>query len=66
MADLQATINDLWARRDELDLDDADAYRIVDDAIGLLDRERASPRSTLAVRSSSTSGSRRRSCCCSG
>ena len=41
MADLKATIDDLWARRDELDPDDAEAYRVVDDAIGLLERGEA-------------------------
>jgi 2,3,4,5-tetrahydropyridine-2-carboxylate N-succinyltransferase len=41
VADLQATIEDLWARRDELGPDDGDARRAVDEAIDLLDRGEA-------------------------
>jgi len=37
MADLQAAIEDLWARRDELGPEDADARDTVHRAIGLLD-----------------------------
>jgi 2,3,4,5-tetrahydropyridine-2-carboxylate N-succinyltransferase len=38
VADLQATIEDLWERRDELGPGDADARRTVEEAIDLLDR----------------------------
>ncbi len=41
MADLQATIEELWARRDELGPDDADARAAVEEAIDLLDRGEA-------------------------
>jgi len=41
VADLQATIEDLWARRDELDSGDTDALGVVDQAIGFLDRGEA-------------------------
>ena len=41
MADLQATIEELWERRAELDPDDADADRAVTEAIDLLDRGEA-------------------------
>ena len=41
MADLQATIEDLWERRGELEPDDADAREAVSNAIGLLDRGEA-------------------------
>ena len=37
MADLQASIEELWERRDELGPDDEDARRTVHEAIGLLD-----------------------------
>ena len=37
MADLQASIEDLWARRDELDPADEDARALVHEAVGLLD-----------------------------
>jgi 2,3,4,5-tetrahydropyridine-2-carboxylate N-succinyltransferase len=38
VADLQAQIEELWARRDELSAGDADAFSVVKDAIDLLDR----------------------------
>jgi 2,3,4,5-tetrahydropyridine-2-carboxylate N-succinyltransferase len=41
VADLQATIDELWARRDELDAGDAEARSAVDEAIDLLDRGEA-------------------------
>src|SRR3954447_15162506 len=41
MADLQATIEELWERRDELAAGDADATAAVHDAINLLDRGEA-------------------------
>jgi 2,3,4,5-tetrahydropyridine-2-carboxylate N-succinyltransferase len=37
MADLRATIEELWDRRSELDVDDADANRAIVEAIRLLD-----------------------------
>ena len=37
MSDLQASIEDLWARRDELGPDDQDARRVVHEAVELLD-----------------------------
>ena len=37
MADLQAHVEELWARRDEVVAGDADALAVVRDAIGLLD-----------------------------
>jgi 2,3,4,5-tetrahydropyridine-2-carboxylate N-succinyltransferase len=41
MADLQAQIEELWARRDELAASDGDALRTVTEAIDLLDRGEA-------------------------
>jgi 2,3,4,5-tetrahydropyridine-2,6-dicarboxylate N-succinyltransferase len=41
MADLQAQIEELWERRDELGPGDADARRVVDEAITLLDTGQA-------------------------
>jgi 2,3,4,5-tetrahydropyridine-2-carboxylate N-succinyltransferase len=41
MADLQAQIEDLWERRGELTADDADALKIVSEAIDLLDTGQA-------------------------
>ena len=41
MADLQATIEDLWERRESLVAGDADAVAAVDEAIDLLDRGEA-------------------------
>jgi 2,3,4,5-tetrahydropyridine-2-carboxylate N-succinyltransferase len=41
MADLQASIEELWERRDELSPADADAAALVEDAIELLDRGEA-------------------------
>src|SRR5687768_14162496 len=41
MADLQSQIEELFARRAELDPADADARAVVDEAIGLLDRGEA-------------------------
>lgn len=41
MADLQATIEELWNRRSELSADDADATRSIVEAVTLLDRGEA-------------------------
>jgi 2,3,4,5-tetrahydropyridine-2,6-dicarboxylate N-succinyltransferase len=41
MADLHASIEDLWGRRDDLDPADADAAAVVHEAIDLLDRGEA-------------------------
>ncbi len=41
MADLQATIEELWTRRDEIDLRDPDAVSAVAEAVGLLDSGQA-------------------------
>src|SRR6478672_13511630 len=41
MADLQATIEDYWARRDELPVDDADINHAILEAVTLLDRGEA-------------------------
>ncbi|MEY2437894.1 MAG: 2,3,4,5-tetrahydropyridine-2,6-dicarboxylate N-succinyltransferase [Acidimicrobiaceae bacterium] len=41
MADLQALIEELWARRDELKAGDDEALRVVTDAVDLLDRGEA-------------------------
>jgi 2,3,4,5-tetrahydropyridine-2-carboxylate N-succinyltransferase len=41
MADLQSQIEELWAARDELPSDDADAFALVKEAIDLLDRGEA-------------------------
>jgi len=41
MADLQASIEELWDHRNELDGRDPDARRLVHDAVGLLDRGEA-------------------------
>ena len=41
MADLQATIEDLWARRADLEAGDAEALAAVTEAVGLLDSGRA-------------------------
>ena len=37
MADLQASIDELWERRGELSPKDTDAAKVVEEAIGLLD-----------------------------